>query len=109
MLDLPELGTLSRQHLAALVGVALCHRDSGTLRGTRSVWGGRAQVQTALYMSTLVAVRYNPVLKAFYECLRAASKVAKVALTACMRKLLTILNTMVKPQTPWPPQEVAID
>jgi len=108
ILDLPELGTLSRQRLAALVGVAP-YRDSGTLRGTRSVWGGCAQVRTALYMSTLVAVRYNPVLTAFYKRLRATGKVAKVALTACMRKLLTILNAMVKHQTPWQPQEVAID
>jgi transposase len=108
VLDLPELGTLSRQRLAALVGVAPFHRDSGTLRGTRHVWGGRAQVRTALYMSTLVAVRYNPVLKAFYERLRATGKAAKVALTACMRKLLTILNAMVKHQTLWRPQDVAI-
>lgn len=109
VLDLPELGTLSRQHLAALVGLAPFHRDSGTLRGSRHIWGGRAQVRTALYMSTLVAVRYNPVLKAFYQRLRAAGKLAKVALTACMRTLLTILNAMVKHQTPWQPQEVAID
>ena len=108
VLDLPELGTLSRQHLAALVGLAPFHRDSGTLRGTRTMWGGRAQVRTALYMSTLVAVRYNPVLKAFYQRLRAAGKVAKVALVACMRKLLTILNAMVKHQTPWQPQEEII-
>jgi len=108
VLDLPELGTLSRQHLAALVGLAPFHRDSGTLRGTRSIWGGRAQVRTALYMSTLVAVRYNPVLKAFYQRLRAAGKLAKVALIACMRKLLTILNAMVKHQTPWQPQEEKI-
>jgi transposase len=108
VLDLPELGTLSRQHLAALVGLAPFHRDSGTLRGTRHIWGGRAQVRTALYMSTLVAVRYNPVLKAFYQRLRAAGKLAKVALIACMRKLLTILNAMVKHQTPWQPQEVDI-
>jgi transposase len=108
-LDLPELGTLSRQHLAALVGLAPLHRDSGTLRGTRTIWGGRAQVRTALYMSTLVAVRYHPVLKAFYQRLQAAGKLAKVALTACMRKLLTILHAMVTHQTPWQPQEVAID
>ena len=109
VLDLPALGTLRRQHLAALVGLAPFHRDSGTLRGSRTIWGGRAQVRTALYMSTLVAVRYNPVLKAFYQRLRAAGKLAKVALVACMRKLLTILNAMVKPQTPWQPQEVSID
>ena len=108
VLDLPELGTLSRQHLAALVGLAPFHRDSGTLRGSRTIWGGRAQVRTALYMSTLVAVRYNPVLKVFYQRLRTAGKPAKVALTACMRKLLTILNAMMKHQTPWQPQEEKI-
>jgi transposase len=108
LLDLPELGTLSRQRLAALVGVAPLNRDSGTLRGTRTIWGGRAHVRTTLYMSTLVAVRYNPVLKTFYERLRAAGKAAKVALTACMRKLLTILHAMVKHHTPWQPQELAL-
>ena len=106
LLDLPELGTLSRHRLAALVGVAPLNRDSGTLRGSRTTWGGRAHVRATLYMSTLVAVRYNPVLKAFYERLRATGKAAKVALTACMRKLLTILNAMVKHQTPWQPREV---
>lgn len=106
LLDLPELGTLSRQRIAALVGVAPFHRDSGTLRGTRTVWGGRTHVRATLYMSTLVAVRYNPVLKGFYERLRASGKAAKVALTACMRKLLTILTAMVKHQTPWQPEEV---
>lgn len=106
VLDLPELGTLTRQRLAALVGVAPLHRDSGTMRGTRSVWGGRAHVRTTLYMSTLVAVRYNPVLKRFYERLCAAGKAKKVALTAWMRKLLTILNAMVKHHAPWQVQEV---
>jgi transposase len=84
-----------------LVGVAPLNRDSGTLRGKRTVWGGRAQVRAVLYMSTLVAVRYNPVLQRFYERLRRAGKAPKVALTACMRKLLTILNAMVKHRTPW--------
>lgn len=106
MLELPELGTLSRQRLAALVGVAPFNRDSGTLRGSRTTWGGRAHVRAVLYMSTLVAVRYNPVLKRFYERLRTAGKVAKVALTACMRKLLTILNAMAAHQKPWHVQEV---
>jgi transposase len=106
VLDLPELGTLSRQRIAALVGVAPFNRDSGTLRGTRTTWGGRAHVRATLYMSTLVAVRYNPVLKAFYQRLCAAGKAKKVALTACMRKLLTILNAMGKHQTPWQAQEV---
>ena len=103
-LDLPELGTSSRQRLAALVGVAPLNRDSGTLRGKRTIWGGRAHVRTTVYMSTLVAVRYNPVLKTFSEHLRPAGKAAKVALTAYMRKLLTILNAMVKHHTPWQPQ-----
>lgn len=106
--DLPASGTLRRQRRAALVGVAPCHRDSGTLRGTRTVWGGRAQVRTVLSRSPLVAVRYHPVLKAFDERLRAAGKAAKVALTACRRKLLTILHAMVKHQTRGPPQGVSI-
>ncbi len=106
ILDLPELGTLSRQRIAALVGVAPFNRDSGTLRGSRTTWGGGAHVRAVLYMSTLVAVRYNPVLKRFYERLRRAGKVAKVALTACMRKLLTILNAMATHQKPWHVQEV---
>jgi transposase len=100
---LPELGTLTRQQIAALVGVAPLNRDSGTFRGRRTVWGGRAQVRTVLYMSTLVAVRHNPVLAAFYQRLRAAGKAPKVALTACMRKLLTILNAMLKHHTRWAP------
>jgi len=99
--QVPELGTLTRQRIAALVGVAPLNRDSGTLRGRRSVWGGRACVRATLYMGALVAVRYNPVLKAFYDRLRTAGKPAKVALTACMRKRLTILNAMLKHQTPW--------
>ena len=106
VLDLPELGALSRQRIAALVGVAPFNRDSGTLRGSRTTWGGRAHVRATLYMSTLVAVRYNPVLKAFYQRLCTAGKAKKVALTACMRKLLTILNAMVKHQKPWQVQEV---
>ena len=99
--QLPELGTLTRQRIAALVGVAPLNRDSGTLRGRRSVWGGRACVRATLSMGALVAVRHNPVLKAFYDRLRIAGKPAKVALTACMRKLLTILNAMLTHQTPW--------
>jgi len=98
---LPELGTLTRQQVAALVGVAPLNRDSGTLRGRRRVWGGRAQVRTALYMAALTATRYNPVIRAFYARLCAAGKAKKVALTACMRKLLTILNAMLKHRTPW--------
>lgn len=108
LLDLPELGTLSRQRIAALAGVAPFNCDSGTVRGRRAIWGGRAPLRATLYMATLVAVRHNPVLKAFYERLLDAGKAKKVALTACMRKLLTILNAMVKHQTPWQPREVAI-
>lgn len=99
--DLPELGTLNRKQIAALVGVAPFNRDSGTMRGQRTVWGGRAQVRAVLYMGTLAATRHNPVIKAFYTRLLAAGKVKKVALTACMRKLLTILNAILKQQVPW--------
>ena len=106
LLELPELGTLTRQQIAALVGVAPLNCDSGTLRGRRTTWGGRAHVRTVLYMSTLVATRYNPRIKAFYERLLAAGKVKKVALTACMQKFLTILNAMLKHRTPWQSQEV---
>ena len=99
--SLPELGTLTRQQIAALVGVAPLNRDSGIFRGSRRVWGGRAHVRAALYMGTLVATRFNPVIRTFYQRLCAAGKAKKVALTACMRKLLTILNAMLKHQTPW--------
>lgn len=108
LLELPELGTLSRQRIAALAGVAPFNRDSGTLRGHRTIWGGRAALRATLYMSTLVAVRHNPVLKAFYERLVAAGKAKKVALVACMRTLLTILNAMAKQKTLWQPREVSI-
>ena len=101
--DLPELGALNRGEIAALVGVAPFNRDSGTLRGKRTVWGGRSQVRAALYMAALVATRYNPVLRDFYQRLCAAGKPKKVALTACMRKLLTILNVMVKHHSHWNP------
>jgi len=106
LLELPELGTLNRRQIAALVGVAPLNRDSGTLRGRRTIWGGRAHVRTVWYMGTLVATRYNPRIKAFYERLLAAGKVKKVALTACMHKFLTILNAMLKHRTPWQAQEV---
>ena len=101
--DLPELGALNRGEIAALVGVAPFNRDSGTLRGKRKVWGGRAQVRAALYMAALVATRFNPVLRAFYQRLCTAGKPKKVALTACMRKLLTILNLMVRQNRHWNP------
>jgi transposase len=106
LLELPELGTLTRQQIAALVGVAPLNCDSGTLRGRRTMWGGRAHVRTVLYMGTLVATRFNPQIKAFYQRLLAAGKIKKVALTACMHKLLTILNAMLKHRTPWHAQEV---
>jgi transposase len=102
----PALGPLTRQQSAALVGVAPLKGDSGPLRGRRTIWGGRAHVRTVLYMGTLVATRFNPRIKAFYERLLAAGKVKKVALTACMRKFLTILNAMLKHRTPWQVQEV---
>ena len=106
LLELPELGTLTRQQIAALVGVAPLHCASGTLRGRRTIWGGRAHVRTVLYMGTLVATRFNPQIKAFYQRLLAAGKIKKVALTACMHKLLTILNAMLKHRTSWKGQEV---
>lgn len=99
--SLPELGTLNRKQIAALVGVAPLNRDSGTLRGRRCVWGGRAEVRQTLSMAALSAVRYNPILKAFYTRLRDVGKSAKVALVACMRKLLTIINAMLRDQTHW--------
>jgi transposase len=100
--DLPELGTLNRKEIAALVGVAPLNRDSGTRRGRRVVWGGRSKVRATLYMATLVATQRNPVIRAFYQRLLSAGKPKKVALTACMRKLLTILNAMIRNRTPWP-------
>ena len=99
--SLPELGMLTNKQIAALVGVAPLNRDSGTLRGRRTVWGGRAQVRAVLYMGALVAARFNPVIRAFYQRLCRGGKAKKVALTACMRKLLVILNTMIKHRTPW--------
>ena len=101
--DLPELGRLNRKQIAALVGVAPLNNDSGSRRGKRRVWGGRAAVRTALYMAALSATRFNPAIKSFYERLLNAGKPKKVALTACMRKLLTILNAMVKNGTDWDP------
>lgn len=99
--DLPELGTLNRKQIAKLVGVAPLACDSGKHRGKRVVYGGRASVRAALYMGALVASRRNPVICAFYQRLRRAGKPPKVALTACMRKLLTMLNAMVRTQTHW--------
>jgi transposase len=102
--QLPELGRLSRREIAALVGVAPLNHDSGTLRGKRFVWGGRAPVRAVLYMAALVASKHNPVIRRFYERLCRAGKVFKVAITACMRKLLTILNAMVHHQRWWDPR-----
>lgn len=99
--DLPELGRLDRRAIAALAGVAPFNRDSGRWRGRRMIGGGRASVRTGLYMAGLVASRRNPILAAFYRRLRAAGKAAKVALVAVMRKLLTMLNAMIKHHTPW--------
>lgn len=100
---LPELGRLSRREIASLVGVAPRNHDSGQLRGRRRIWGGRATVRAPLYMATLVATRRNPVIRAFYQRLRHAGKPPLVALIAAMRKLLTILNAMMKHQTLWQP------
>ena len=98
---LPELGSLDRRQIAALVGVAPFNRDSGTLRGKRTVWGGRSRVRAVLYMIPLSATRYNPVIRDFYQRLLSAGKSKKVALVACMRKLLVILNSMLKHGSPW--------
>ena len=98
---LPELGTLNRKQIAALVGVAPFNRDSGSLRGRRAVWGGRSRVRAVLYMGALVAAQYNPVIRNFYQRLLAAGKPKKLALTACMRKLLVILNSMLKYRSAW--------
>ena len=103
---LPELGSLNRKQIGNLVGVAPHNADSGRFRGKRIIWGGRAGVRNALYMGTLVAMRFNPVIKAFHDRLIKAGKKPKVALVACMHKLLTILNAMVKRGTPWAPQYV---
>ena len=101
--DLPELGQLNRQKIAALVGLAPFNHDSGKQRGKRRIFGGRASVRSVLYMATLSAVRHNPVIKSFYNRLLAKGKLKKVALTACMRKLLVILNAMVKNGQDWSP------
>jgi transposase len=105
--NLPELGTLTQKQIAALVGVAPLNRDSGTLRGRRTVWGGRAHVRTVLYMAAIVATRFNPVIRAFYHRLCAVGKAKKVALVACMRKLLIIVNAMLKHRSSWNPTLVS--
>jgi transposase len=103
---LPELGALDRRAIAKLVGVAPLNHDSGTHRGRRAIWGGRTEVRHVLYMAALVASRRNPVVRAFYRRLLAAGKMKKVALVACMRKLLTILNSILKTKRPWQPSLV---
>ena len=105
---LPELGTLNRRQIASLVGVAPFNRDSGSLRGKRAVWGGRARVRATLYMGALVGSRHNPVIRDFYQRLLAAGKPKKVALVACMRKLLVILNAMLKHRSSWSEMNPAI-
>lgn len=102
--QLPELGQINRKQIASLVGIAPFNRDSGTLRGRRTVWGGRAAVRHTLYMATLSAVRSNPPLKAFYQRLKSKGKASKVALVACMRKLLTMLNAMLRDNKKWDPK-----
>lgn len=101
--ELPELGKLNRREIAALVGVAPMANDSGNTKGRRRVQGGRFEIRRVLYMATLTAARHNPAIKAFYDRLKAAGKLPKVALVACMRKLLTTLNAMVKTNKPWDP------
>ena len=105
--DLPELGALGRRQIAALAGVAPMNRDSGSMRGRRSVSGGRGRVRAVLYMGALVASQHNPVIRSFYQRLLAAGKPKKLALTACMRKLLTILNSMVKHGQRWDPHVIS--
>ena len=102
--SLPELGKISHKSISYLVGLAPLNRDSGKSRGKRRISGGRAKIRCALYMATLVAVRFNPLIKAFYERLISKGKLKKVALTACMHKLLIVLNAMMKSSHPWQPQ-----
>lgn len=104
--ELPELGPLTQKQMAALVGGAPLNHESGTLRGRRHVWGGRAPVRAALYLAALVATRWNPAIRRFYHHLRDIGKAPKVALVACMRKLLIMLNAMLKHQTPWRAESV---
>jgi transposase len=101
--DLPELGSLNRREIASLTGVAPFNRDSGKLRGKRRIRGGRAQSRTALFLSAMVATRFNPDIKRFYERLLSAGKHKKVALTACIRKIVTALNAMLRDNSPWQP------
>ena len=104
--DLPELGTLNRQQIAALVGLAPLNKDSGRKRGKRHIFGGRKAVRSKLYMAALSAAKHNPITRSFYERLLAKGKLEKVALTACMRKLLVILNAMIRDMEPWQPRPI---
>ena len=104
LIELPELGKLNRRKIAALVGVAPFNRDSGTMRGRRTVWGGQAKLRAVLYMEALVASRRNPIIAAFYQRLLNAGKARKVALVACMRKLITIFNAMMRTMAVWQPE-----
>lgn len=101
LVELPELGQLERREIASLVGLAPINRDSGMMRGKRTIWGGRKNARTALYMPTMCAIRHNPAIRDFYQRLRQAGKLKMVALTACMRKLLTILNAILRDKRPW--------
>ncbi len=103
LVELPELGQMGRRRVATLVGLAPINRDSGPKRGKRTIWGGRRHARTALFMPTMCAIRHNPVIRTFYMRLRAAGKLKMVALTACMRKLLTILNAILRDRKPWNP------
>lgn len=105
---LPELGTMKEKQITALVGLAPFNQDSGTMRGRRRIWGGRARVRTSLYMPALVGTRWNPILKAFYARLLAAGKPKKVALVACMHKLLIIVNAVIRDGRPWDPAHIII-
>lgn len=101
--QLPELGRLSHKQIAALAGLAPFNRDSGSLRGQRMLWGGRHTVRTAMYMATIAAIRFNPLIRDFYQRLKAKGKPSKVAIAACMRKLLVVLNAMLRDQKSWEP------
>jgi transposase len=102
--ELPELGQINNKQIAALAGLAPLNRDSGRFAGQRTIWGGRATVRTALYMAVVSAIRHNPIIRPHYQRLKKLGKPPKVALVACMRKLLTILNTMLKEHQPWQPR-----
>ena len=105
--ELPELGTLNRRQIAALVGVAPFNRDSGSLRGRRMIWGGRSSVRAVLYMCTIARLKNNPVVREYYRRLHGTGKPSKVALVACMRKLVLMLNALMRSGTSWSPPQLA--